>query len=309
MKTMTTSERGSNPIMAMVVFMLVFTAYSGWTQNVKMLLTESWSNNTWGNYARTVNSFTNGQLQSALSQTWNGHSWENNLREEHSYDRKGNVTASLAQLWNPYANGWEDAQRKTFVYDVSDRLLKETAETYVAGKWEYALQSENEYDADGYRTKTTVQKWDAIVADWTNISQSVYGYNGNGTVSRETIQTWNPSDKAWNNAERKVSQYNTSGKELNSTTQVWESGNWVNRSQEVNAYGNDGQMTTAQTQVWLPFANAWETDSFYSYDHNSDGTISQSLTQSKAGNNLNNELRFTFVYDSPAASSLALWQH
>jgi hypothetical protein len=308
MKTTTTSEKSNNRIGIAVVLLSIITSFSLPAQNVKMLLTESWQNNAWNNAARTNNVYHENRLESTTTQTWNGQSWENNLKETNSYDSNGNVAETLTQLWNAYKNDWENAQRKTNSHTTSGKVLKEVTETYEAGRWEATSQIINEYDADGFQIKSIAQNWDVQTKGWSNNAQSLQAYNGNGTVNRITIQTWNLSIQSWNNAERKLIDYDASGKELNSLSQIWESGNWTNLSQEVNIYDN-GQMVSANTQVWLPFRASWETDSQYSYTHNNDGTINQSLTQSKAGNSWDNEMRFTFVYDTPDAYSVAFRQH
>lgn len=299
MKTITLTGRIRSRI-ASVIVLLLFSAYYTSAQTVKAMLTESWENGAWSNYARATNTYDGNNYQNAtLYQSWTSdtNSWDDSFLISYNNNVNGSVRQSLTQMHNEQTGTWENFKRITFDYNTAAKVTLEVTEMWARDQWQNVSQRINDYDVRGNLVKTTYETWDAETNSWKNETLTTYTNNANGTVAQALVQFWSRTEPVWNNSEKKTYTYNASDKQLSMLTQVWLVGNWADFSRETNNYDSNGRLINALSEIWVPMLGQWRNDTQYNYANNSGGTISQSVTQFWNSNGWNNELRFTFTYN------------
>ncbi len=156
-------------------------------------------------------------------------SWTNNLRQNYTYDERGNEIEVITQRWDENFNDWVNARLKTLNYK---------------GK---------------KREEILFQEWKRPTNEWFNIMKYLITYNNKGEEYSVTVNLFNGATKQWDNYKRFLMDFeNQFAPPTSVIVENWNSrnGNWETEGKYMMRYNGRGMKTE---EIRLTYNNSLRT--------------------------------------------------
>ncbi|HWY36529.1 MAG TPA: hypothetical protein VNX68_17930, partial [Nitrosopumilaceae archaeon] len=168
-----------------------------------------------------------------VRQNWTGTSWENNERRISAYDKNGNLTSVLSQLFN--TNGWSNSVKWMHNYDTKGNKTQSLRQDWYNGKWGNANMYVFSYDTNNNQIKDESKSWNGN--SWVNSTEFTSTYTNKGKILVFFRKDW--ADTAWTSS-RYTYTYDAKGNEISRLFEQLIEKNWNKVSLETSSYDNKG---------------------------------------------------------------------
>ena len=256
---------------------LVFLTFAVSAQKYKVMLVQSWVNNSWSDTMRTTSTYdSNGHLIKLITEEWDPatNTWGNAIMISYTLNSDNTIKETLTQVWDKTNNTWQDIVT-TFTYSASKKKLTATNRINFSGiDVDYSKTTYTYNDKDSLATQLD-QTFNQQTLQLANSSQTTFAYNSDGALNQHVTQTWTTDQ--WVNSVRETNTYNASKKATSSLGEKWVNNAWENDSRYTFTYSAAGSITESLTESWLN--NAWANTSLVKYTYNATNKIEQIVTQ------------------------------
>ena len=146
--------------------------------NVLSKLTLTWKNNAWEESFKTTNTYSNNKLTVAVIETKTSAGWvklnqleysytqdgktdsinsykfdnaglkENSTRTKYIYATSGKIAERVIERWKASSSTWDVTAKWVYLYDFSDRLIKEEEDNFIGGQWFHIHHFKYNYSSD-----------------------------------------------------------------------------------------------------------------------------------------------------------------
>lgn len=172
-------------------------------------------------------------------------------------------------------------------------------------------KEENEYDADGIRTRYTNYTWDANLGDWANSTKFEYAYETKEDLPlvSSVKYGWDKSKNDWTITSKSEYAYDANDNQIMSATYAWNEayGTWTGIEKNETAYDQWGNQTLWAYYQWNSEKLDWECSSMseLAYDENGQETLKASYSWDTEHNALIGESKEEWEYDAKGNMTLS----
>lgn len=239
-----------------------------------------------------------------------------------TYDANGNVAMEYFLSWNPNNSKWDTLGVKTFMYDIQNNLISDSAYGYTQSQ--PSTKTDYQYDINNNLTDVTYYTWNGttwnatgresntytgnnlletnlyemmVNGSWQNIYIDSFGYNGTNFYTYDLYKEWDTTSKAWVNSYLEERTLNAQSLPDSQKISSWDTTNkvWEKSADNVWQYNSDNNPTKLFTYVYIlgvPLPNTFLDGTFY-YESYFDVSVDE----------LPNNIQAT-VYPNPASEIL-----
>lgn len=281
------------------LFTIILTS-SVYSQNIKSITYESWSNNNWINSSYVVNNYDKSdKITDDLSQRWDESSsnWKDSNSTNYEYNTNDLLNKIIYKSLDKTSNLLTFTQRASFTYNNENKIDVGFYEEWKNNAWQNSLKNTSSYDSNGYLISGLIERWNDN--NWKNDIKVDYSNNSDGLFTQITRQRWNDSSSKWENFSQSTYTYNSSKKVSVETMNIWENNKWIEKIIFTNSYDANGFLVNRLRQDWDDDLSIWINQYQSKYDNNQNGTIHQEIAEiwNKSSNSWENLSRTTYVYD------------
>lgn len=283
----------------LLALILTFSVYS---QNIKKITYESWSNNNWVNSSYVIKNYNkDDKITDDLSHLWDASSstWKDFNSTNYEYNTNNTVDKIIVKTLLDYAsNLLVFFQRSSFTYNNENKIEVAIHERWINNSWQNSLKVNSTFDSNGHLTSNFQQSWDQN--NWKNHQLDDYLYNSDGAITSITRKKWNDSANNWENYSQSTYSYNSSNKISTETMNVWENEKWIEKILFTNSYDTDGFLTKRLREDWDDTLSIWVNLYQSNYAKNQNGTVHQEISEiwNKQSNSWENLSRTTYEYEN-----------
>ncbi|TPG41564.1 T9SS type A sorting domain-containing protein [Flavobacterium pectinovorum] len=282
----------------LLTLILTFSVYS---QNIKKITYESWSNNNWVNSSYVVNNYDKSdKITDDLSQRWDVSSsnWKDSNSTNYEYDTNNLLNKIIYKSLDNTSNLLTFSQRASFTYNNENKIDVGFYEEWTNNAWQNSLKNTSSYDSNGYLISSLIERWNEN--NWKNDIKVDYSNNSDGLFTQITRQKWNDSSSKWENFSQSTYTYNSSKQVSVETMNIWENNKWIEKILFTNSYNTDGFLTKRLRQDWDDTLSIWVNLYQSNYAKNQNGTIHQEISEiwNKPSNSWENLSRTTYEYEN-----------
>lgn len=281
-----------------LLFTIILTS-SVYSQNIKTVTNESWSNKRWINSTYVIKSYNkNNNITDDLVQLWdlNSSKWNDFNLTNYEYNANSTLGKMISKTWNNASNSLVPFQRSSFNYNNEKRIDLAIHERWTNNVWENSVKVSSTYDANGHLTVNDIKMWEQN--NWKNNQIDDYLYNSDGLTTQITRQKWNDSTKKWENFSQSTYTYTNAQKILVETMSIWENNKWIKRGVYTSSYDKNNFLTYHLHQDWDDALSIWVNQQQSTYTNNPNGTINQELVELWRNKLWENFYRLTYTYDN-----------
>lgn len=282
----------------LLIIILTFSAYS---QNIKKISYESWSNNNWINSSYVVKNYDkDGKITDDLSHLWDASSstWKDFYSTNYEYDTNNLLNKIIYKSLDNTSNLLTFSQRASFTYNNENNIDVGFYEQWTNNAWQNSLKNTSSYDSNGYLVSGLIQRWNDN--NWKNDLKIDYSNNSDGLFTQITRQKWNDSSSKWENFSQSTYTYNSSKKVSVETMNIWENNKWIERGVYTNSYDASGFLTHRLSQNLDDKLSILVNQQQTNYTNNQNGTIHQEISEiwREQSNSWENLSRTTYEYEN-----------
>lgn len=154
-------------------------------------------------------------------------------------------------------------------------------EEWANNTWRNQVLTTNEFDQDGYITKSTLAAWDTVAAKWVDYSITTYTLHSDHTVKETLTKMWDEDAEGWINSIKTTYTYNSSRDILTQTIFMFADPEWMEYSSIAYTYNSSGQLIRELVRSLSFFTGTMEDYSEEIYEYNTDGTESRSTYRTR----------------------------
>ncbi|RKR08774.1 putative secreted protein (Por secretion system target) [Flavobacterium sp. 90] len=281
------------------LFTIILTS-SIYSQNLKSITYESWSNNNWINSSYVIKNYDKSdKITDDLSQRWDVSSstWKDFNSTNYEYNTNNLVDKIIYKSFDKTSNLLTFSQRASFSYINENKIDVLFYEEWTNNAWQNSSKNTSSYDSNGYLVSGLIQRWNEN--NWKNNIKVDYSNNSDGLFTQITRQKWNDSSSKWENFSQSTYTYNSSKQVSVETMNIWENNKWIEKIIFTNSYDANGFLVNRLRQDWDDDLSIWINQYQSKYDNNQNGTIHQEIAEiwNKSSNSWENLSRITYKYD------------
>jgi len=233
----------------------------------------------------------NSQLLTNQIKTWKIDSMGNWVLKfrltDYSYDANGNLLYFLDQVGND-VNGWADAYRYNYTYDIDGRELSYLEEKWNGTAWVTQNSVIRVYDANGN-----------LLSETRINSRVIFTYDAQNLLQTKTGQSF----VAGNWVDKTRVDYAYLPNSTTGTTYNWTNNAWKESSRSTDTFDGSGNLIQNLYEQWN--GTAWENNLLESFNFDANGNIVQDMTQGWNGTSWDNYFMTDYGYD--AENNLTFW--
>ena len=118
-----------------------------------------------------------------------------------------NILDVVIQSWNTTSSIWENSDRISYIYNLSNKVISAIDEIWIVNTWQNFFKQTFTYDGNNYLVNNLSQFWNVTGSTWDNYIQFNYTNNPDGTAFQVVTQIWNDVSIAWDNSQRTTYSY------------------------------------------------------------------------------------------------------
>jgi len=169
--------------------------------------TIAWINETWNEdsldweyYSRRTYSYGEDLLRTILYMLWdNEKAWQNSIKAEYNYDRMGNLTSEVWEVWVPDQEIWINYWRHKTIYDEYSNILEHISQDWNNNIWVNDYRSELHYLDNEFVFELIEQDWNSATLSWVNTFSKTWEYDIDQNPIDEYKFEWDDNNEMWNN--------------------------------------------------------------------------------------------------------------
>lgn len=210
--------------------------YNGALQPVLISTKIAVNNSELSNYSYTEQQFETNNKVSSSTFLWKNTTWKKSTRTEWIYEN-----ALLKNKKELIGNGdnWADKEQIVYSYNVQNKLLSETTQSYVTN-WENRLKTVYSYN-DSITEMIFLAIHEGI---WKSYGKLI------STNDSEKSLVYQEFDSVWHTRTRTVYHQNSSGQLLDETQQIFKNNSWINKAKRLFTYDKNENLNGELLLSW-----------------------------------------------------------